>query len=135
MFDRDSNLINNDKRKNERILGIKTNRPNKKKTKKGNLDKIEYSEDNQLNLEEENKDYCFCKENKDEPMIMCEQCLNWFHYSCVNVKEGNEPENYYCPSCENKKKDNNNNIIDNANANTKTKKREKNNKKKKHSQK
>ena len=132
----DNIIIYNDRRKNEKMLGIKTNRPNKKITKKGNLDKIEYSEDNQLNLEEDNKDYCFCKQNKDEPMIMCEQCLNWFHYSCVGVVEGNEPDNYYCPSCENKKKeDNNNNTIENANANTKTKKREKNNKKKKHSQK
>ena len=131
----DNIIIYNDKRKNEKILGIKTNRPNKKITKKGNLDKIEYSEENQLNLEENSKDYCFCKENKDEPMIMCEQCLNWFHYKCVNIVEGKEPEHYFCPDCKNKNEDDNNNTIDNANANTKTKKREKNNKKKKHSQK
>ena len=116
----EDNIVYNDKRKNERILGIKTNRPNKKITKKGNLAKIEYSEENQLNGEEDNEIHCTCKGTSYGLMIMCEQCLKWFHYKCVNIVEGKEPEHYFCADCLTKNEDDNTNTIDNTNINTKS---------------
>ena len=31
-------------------------------------------------------------------MIQCENpdCGEWFHYECIGIKEGNEPEEWYC---------------------------------------
>ena len=33
-------------------------------------------------------------------MIECDNCGDWFHYECVNIKEGFEPEKWYCEDCD-----------------------------------
>lgn len=130
--------INNDKKKNDKLLGNKTNRL-KKITRKG-LARIENTEDMNYNAEEDNEIHCICHGTSYGPMIMCEICEEWFHYSCVGIQEGKEPENFYCAECLTKMESNNDNKTNNLensnhNANNKTKKKDKNNKKKKYNQK
>ena len=38
-------------------------------------------------------------DNEDEYWIGCEECNGWFHGDCVGVTPDNEPEEYYCNSC------------------------------------
>ena len=130
--------INNDKKKNDKLLGNKTNRL-KKITRKG-LARVENTEDMNYNAEEDNEIHCICHGTSYGPMIMCEICEEWFHYSCVGIQEGKEPENFYCADCLTKMESNNDNKTNNLdnsnhNANNKTKKKDKNNKKKKYNQK
>ena len=125
--------INNDKKKNDKLLGNKTNRL-KKITRKG-LARVENTEDMNYNAEEDNEIHCICHGTSYGPMIMCEICEEWFHYSCVGIQEGKEPENFYCADCLTKMESNNDNKTNNLensnhNANNKTKKKGKNNKKK-----
>ncbi|BEJ15795.1 hypothetical protein CspHIS471_0504000 [Cutaneotrichosporon sp. HIS471] len=45
--------------------------------------------------------YCVCKEHRTGPMIECNECNNWFHFGCVQLKE-NEAEkihNWVCADC------------------------------------
>ena len=131
--------INNDKKKNDKLLGNKTNRLKKITTRKG-LARVENIEDIPYNAEEDNEIHCICHGTSYGPMIMCEMCEEWFHYSCVGIQEGKEPDHFYCVQCLNKRESNNDNKTSNIentnhNANNKTKKKEKNNKKKKYNQK
>ncbi|OAV96009.1 hypothetical protein PTTG_26495 [Puccinia triticina 1-1 BBBD Race 1] len=53
---------------------------------------------------EENPDklYCICLGHDDHtPMIQCEGCDNWFHFSCINLDatEAQEIEAFYCQVC------------------------------------
>ena len=45
--------------------------------------------------EEEQKEelFCICKQPDDglRPMIECDLCNDWYHFSCVNI----DPVNYY----------------------------------------
>ena len=75
------------------------------------------------NIDEDNQLHCKCKKPSYGKMIECEKCYEWFHYICVGIEEGKEPEHYFCEECAESMNDN------------KNKKREKNNKKKKYNQK
>ena len=46
------------------------------------------------------KIYCSCKmpEEFDTKMISCDQCHNWYHYKCVNLKISEHPKMWKCPS-------------------------------------
>jgi len=91
------------------LLGNKKTRNNGFKRKKGNSGNIsEYNENNPQDLQKGDKQkvYCNCKKHSYGKMIECENpyCKNgqWFHYSCVNLTEDNEPtKEWYCSStCE-----------------------------------
>ena len=89
------------------LLGIKKNRNKTNKRKKNNLS--EYSEDVQNSQnEEKQKKYCNCNTISYGKMIECDNpnCkLQWFHLSCVGIKEGEEPVTWYCSKeCENESK-------------------------------
>ncbi|KAM3329078.1 hypothetical protein ACQJBY_026255 [Aegilops geniculata] len=45
--------------------------------------------------------YCNCNMpyNPDLPMIECESCKNWFHYSCLNIAAESEETNFKCIKC------------------------------------
>lgn len=89
------------------LLGLKKNRNKSNKRKKNNLS--EYSEDIQNSQnEEKQKKYCICNAISYGKMIECDNpnCkLQWFHLSCVGIKEGEEPDTWYCSKeCENESK-------------------------------
>ena len=41
---------------------------------------------------------CRLPESKDN-MVECEQCFQWFHYSCVGVESDEETNQWSCPGC------------------------------------
>lgn len=47
--------------------------------------------------------YCICRKpyQKKNPMIMCDKCQDWFHFSCVglNADEADKMTAYDCPVC------------------------------------
>ncbi|XP_066303195.1 uncharacterized protein [Branchiostoma lanceolatum] len=50
--------------------------------------------------------YCNCYEHRPgSPMIMCDKCVQWFHYPCVNLSESEvhtmvtQKLDYVCPEC------------------------------------
>ncbi len=93
------------KRKKDKILGLKKNRPKIKK--KGPGTSPEYS-DEDVNRKPEGENvkpeiYCKCKRASFGKMIECERCKEWFHYECVKLKEGFEPLVWYCEDCIEKK--------------------------------
>lgn len=54
--------------------------------------------------EEDVKFYCLCRRPDEGGMVMCDNpdChLQWFHMSCVGVKDDAElaEKNWYCPDC------------------------------------
>ena len=129
---------NNDKKKKDELLGKKTSRP--KKTTKKELAGVENKEDMKYNAEEDNDIVCYCHKEPFGSLILCEICGKWFHFSCVGIKEGKEPEKFYCADCLTKMESNNDNKTNNLensahNTNNKTKKKGKNNKKKKYNKK
>ncbi|MBW0461284.1 hypothetical protein O181_000999 [Austropuccinia psidii MF-1] len=47
--------------------------------------------------------YCICLGRDDHtPMIQCEGCENWFHFSCIRMdpSEAKEIEKFYCQDCQ-----------------------------------
>jgi len=46
--------------------------------------------------------FCICRGTNDgiTPMLECDICNDWFHFSCVNISV--VPEVYKCPICRNK---------------------------------
>ncbi|KAI8449253.1 hypothetical protein BY996DRAFT_8409015 [Phakopsora pachyrhizi] len=53
--------------------------------------------------EDENALYCICLGHDDHtPMIQCEGCENWFHFSCIQLDatEAQKIEAFYCEVCE-----------------------------------
>ncbi|XP_076304683.1 histone lysine demethylase PHF8-like isoform X2 [Tachypleus tridentatus] len=51
-----------------------------------------------------NRGYCVCGQVNEDTgfMIQCDVCRDWFHGSCVDVKEHEsvDIEKYHCPACE-----------------------------------
>ncbi|CBJ26123.1 conserved unknown protein [Ectocarpus siliculosus] len=49
--------------------------------------------------------YCLCRGPNDGTfMVQCDDCDQWFHGSCVNLKEGDKSlNNFECPGCAKKK--------------------------------
>ncbi|GMK55882.1 hypothetical protein CspeluHIS016_0209380 [Cutaneotrichosporon spelunceum] len=45
--------------------------------------------------------YCLCKEYRTGPMIECNECGNWFHFSCVELtdEEAEKIHNWVCTEC------------------------------------
>lgn len=43
--------------------------------------------------------YCICAmpDSYDKKMISCEQCENWYHFKCMNIKTA--PDVWYCANC------------------------------------
>ena len=48
--------------------------------------------------ENKSKVYCKCKRESYGKMIQCDNpnCAEWYHYECIGIKEGHEPEEWYC---------------------------------------
>ena len=82
----------------------------KYRTKNNKKIKEEFSTENSNKFLENIKldVYCKCKKGSYGKMIQCDnpECADWFHYGCIGIKEGFEPEEWYCsPKCkENAKK-------------------------------
>ncbi len=77
------------------LLNKKKHRP---KILKKNKDEISTEPSNKV-LEDIKLDvYCKCKRESYGKMIQCDnpQCAEWFHYECIGIKEGDEPEEWYC---------------------------------------
>jgi len=77
----------------------------KKRTKQ--MQKQEDKKTSKKKSSEEDIYYCpSCSKPDDgSPMVGCDKCDNWHHYSCVGLK--NTPpkdQKWYCPDCKNKKK-------------------------------
>lgn len=53
---------------------------------------------------------CICRHTDDiiNPMIQCNTCNNWFHFSCLNISQDNVLKIYTCSSCRKK-------ILENSN--------------------
>jgi predicted nucleic acid-binding Zn ribbon protein len=78
-----------------KLLSKKKHRPKHIKKNKEDLS----SESSNKILEDIKLDvYCKCKKESYGKMIQCENpdCGEWFHYECIGIKEGNEPEEWYC---------------------------------------
>jgi len=45
------------------------------------------------------KVYCVCKRGASGYMIQCDCCGEWFHGSCVGIREGDNPGVYLCTIC------------------------------------
>ncbi|KAJ4954062.1 hypothetical protein NE237_030894 [Protea cynaroides] len=44
--------------------------------------------------------YCICRKPYDQrAMIACDQCDEWYHFDCINLREP-PPKIYVCPACE-----------------------------------
>ena len=85
------------------FLGNKTKRPNKKKNKlKNTINNLEYSEDLAIN-QEDNEVHCICGGTSYGDMIECDDCGKWFHYECVGITKGQEPETWSCINCKDNK--------------------------------
>ena len=82
----------------------------KKKYRTKTNKKIDFSPENSNKVLENIKldVYCKCKKGCYGKLIKCDNpdCADWFHYGCIGIKEGFEPEEWYCsPECkENAKK-------------------------------
>ena len=99
--------FNEKKKKSDKSLGIKTNRSNKSRIKKRNLENSKYFGEEEEPIGEENEVFCTCKGQSYGLMISCDHCKKWFHYGCVGIESGKEPKNWFCPDCQssnNKKK-------------------------------
>ena len=59
------------------------------------------------NNKNDNDINCFCKKENRGNMILCEKCCGWFHYDCVGITEGKEPDEFFCKNCIIKNKRNN----------------------------
>ena len=93
------------KKKSDKILGLKKNRPKSKKKMPGISS--EFSEEVVQSIPDgdflEHEIFCKCKRQCFGKMIECENCGEWFHYECVKIKEGYEPKEWYCEDCVEKK--------------------------------
>ena len=101
-----NNATNEDKsvsefnEKNEKMVGHKTKRVNKKKNKEKNINNG--YEEIGIN-QEENDVHCTCNRESYGDMIECDDCGRWFHYGCVKIKIGEEPDNWSCMACKQNK--------------------------------
>ena len=45
--------------------------------------------------------FCSCRQSYDElrGYICCDICCEWFHYTCVGLKDNSKLENFNCTSC------------------------------------
>lgn len=45
--------------------------------------------------------FCSCRQSYDESRgyICCDICCEWFHYTCVGLKDNSKLENFNCTSC------------------------------------
>ena len=79
-----NNFLNKKKHRPKIIKKTKEDKPSETSNK--------VLEDIKLNV------YCKCKKESYGKMIQCDnpQCAEWFHYECIGIKEGEEPEKWYC---------------------------------------
>ena len=87
------------KKKIDKSLGLKTNRSNKSRTKKRNLENSDYVEENGQ-IGEESEVFCTCKGQSYGQMISCDHCKKWFHFGCMGIEPGKEPKTWFCPDCQ-----------------------------------
>mmetsp|Transcript_2419 Transcript_2419/g.2247 ORF Transcript_2419/g.2247 Transcript_2419/m.2247 type:complete len:327 (-) Transcript_2419:6-986(-) len=45
------------------------------------------------------------KRIKENEMISCDQCAEWFHLTCINIKSDSIPETFLCAKCNPKRKE------------------------------
>ncbi|GAA5897187.1 hypothetical protein JCM8208_003750 [Rhodotorula glutinis] len=67
-------------------------------------DGANYEEDSQQEPQQDMTLYCVCLgyDTGEQPMIQCEHCSNWFHFSCVGLNDDIAAgiEAYSCDMCE-----------------------------------
>ena len=94
-----SDMTEKRKKNDLKLLGTKKNRQKNKTKNPGS----EFSEEVTQSIQEgENKIYCKCKGPSYGQMIECETCGEWFHYKCVGIQIGSEPNEWYCEAFEKK---------------------------------
>ena len=42
---------------------------------------------------------CCYHDLEEEPSIVCDHCLSWFHIKCVGLKSGPKSKHWYCRKC------------------------------------
>eukprot|EP00826_Nyctotherus_ovalis_P041753 TRINITY_DN4247_c0_g3_i2.p1 TRINITY_DN4247_c0_g3~~TRINITY_DN4247_c0_g3_i2.p1 ORF type:complete len:240 (+),score=25.90 TRINITY_DN4247_c0_g3_i2:217-936(+) len=52
--------------------------------------------------------FCVCRGADDgtSPMVQCDHCRDWFHFSCVHISDEEVPQIYRCPNCKSKTQQN-----------------------------
>lgn len=96
----------NNLREKKKLLDRKRNNSrrekNKNKSEQNDYDGSSFGSRSN-NKYEDNKIYCKCKKNIDEPMIECEneKCPygQWFHYSCVGIVTPPDCSWFCCSEC------------------------------------
>ena len=95
--------VNDTNKKSEvKLLG---NKKYRQKNKRRNPS--EYPEEVQSLQDGENAKpvlYCKCKQPSFGEMIESDRCGEWFHYKCVHIEIGKEPQEWFCEDCEKKNK-------------------------------
>ena len=47
--------------------------------------------------------FCICRRGESGKMIECDspQCeIGWYHYSCIQLQDDFESDQWFCPQCE-----------------------------------
>ena len=53
-------------------------------------------------LKDEDETFCYCKQSNDsqKPMVQCDKCSNWFHFSCTGLdSDFASLDEWYCKHC------------------------------------
>ena len=54
-------------------------------------------------LNDEKETFCYCQQNNDsqKPMVQCDKCSEWFHFSCTGLdSDFASLDEWYCKHCE-----------------------------------
>ncbi len=91
----DTDLTTNTAISSNKFLNKKKSRP---KSYKKSREDIPSENSNKVVEDMKLKVYCKCKRESYGKMIQCDNpnCAEWFHYECIGIKEGHEPEEWYC---------------------------------------
>jgi hypothetical protein len=75
----------------------------KEKEEKVNLNVINFKIE--ISKDKEHNEWCICRKAGTNSMIQCDECSNWYHFTCVGVnsKEVKKMKEYKCSSCLNQK--------------------------------
>jgi hypothetical protein len=48
------------------------------------------------------KTYCYCKQPESGRMIQCDECMDWFHFTCAHLEDNfSSLDDWYCTNCTN----------------------------------
>ncbi|ORY39719.1 hypothetical protein LY90DRAFT_419284, partial [Neocallimastix californiae] len=83
------NNYNNSNNKNNNIIIISNKKKNNRYINRSPTHRKKY--------------YCICQQDYDEskPMIACDNCQEWYHFSCIGLSESRaaEIDKFICPIC------------------------------------